>query len=183
MLLAAALVCATGAAPAVDRSESTNGGFGAKLLIVSDTDAFWKEWEQPDTPHITTTSEISVSAPVFAMIVFHGCSPGGDGKCNVGVTFAITSPDGSVYDKPVTADAWGDVPPPGMNLQASLASMGFQLEPTDKLGTYLISATLVDRIAGKSVTMFEEVEAVADRAPDLPIANSSRQGEAQQPVA
>ena len=58
--------------------------------------------------------------------------------------------------------AWTGLPPPGYNLQASLASFGFELEPTDKLGAYRMIARLTDEVAGKTLTVSETVTAVAN---------------------
>ena len=77
----------TATAQPADPSQAQYGGFGAKLLIVADTDAFWKEWEKPDTPHIVTTSTVTIKQPAHGMIVFHGCRAASDGNCNVTVQF------------------------------------------------------------------------------------------------
>jgi hypothetical protein len=162
-------LAATGAiAQTADRSEAQNGDFGAKLLVTPDPDEFWREWEKPDTPHVTTTSRISRAQPVTAMIIFHDCRPGTDGHCNLTVRFEMAGPDGHPYDTAHDAIAWHGPPPPNHNLQASAASMGFRLEPTDRLGRYAIFATLTDTVAGKSVRLVEFVTAVDDLPPPIP---------------
>ena len=142
--------------------------FGGKMLVVDNPEAFWKAWEGPTPPHINTVSTIALSRPVQAMLVFHGCRAGPDGNCRVKVTFSMTGPTGKPYGETLTGYAWRGPPAPGFNLQASEASMGFELEPEDPLGQYLMQATLTDEIGGKTINLSEKVDAVVD-APVQPV--------------
>jgi hypothetical protein len=155
-------------AQTADRSEAQNGDFGAKLLLTPDPDEFWREWEKPDTPHVTTTSRVTRAQPVTAIILFHDCRPGTDGQCNLTVRFEMTGPDGRPYDTAHDAIAWKGPPAPQHTLQASEAWMGFRLEPKDKLGRYAIIATLTDTVAGKSIRLVEFLTAVDDLPPPAP---------------
>ncbi|WP_310468247.1 hypothetical protein [Sphingomonas sp.] len=143
-----------------DTSEASNGRLRAKLLVVPDIDAFWKAWEVSTPPQIVTTDTITHAKPVHAVIVFSGCTPGGDGQCKLSVTFAVTAPDGRPYDKETTAAAW-EGPAGGDHLLASSASFGFHLETTDQLGRYQMKATLTDEISRTSLTIRKAVVAVA----------------------
>lgn len=169
--LAIAAMLATGAQAqsGADRSEARDGEFGGKMLITDDPEGFWREWEQPDTPTVTTTSRVTLSRPAHAVIVFHDCTAGSNGKCDVVVRFEIRKPDGKLYDKPLDGKAWSEAPAPGHNLLASLATFGFQLEPQDPLGRYQISATLTDRVAGKSISLSQEVIAEKDSSEAVPV--------------
>ena len=142
-----------------DSSQARNGDFGGILLITADPEGFWKAWEQPGTPNIQTTTTVTLSKPVYGMVVFHGCKAAADGNCNVAARFLITAPDGSNYADPKGGDAWKGAPAPGQNLLASASGIGFRLEPQDKLGRYKITAILTDNVAKKSITMFDYVTA------------------------
>jgi len=156
-----ASVPASGQTP--DPSEGRDADFGAKLLIIDDLNGFWTEWEKPDNPSVTTTSKITRAHPVYAIIVFHDCQAGADGKCKVTVRFGMTGPDGKPYGaEPHDGLAWAGAPAPNHNIQASNASLGFILEPQDKLGRYEIWATLKDEVSGRSVTLREDVMAEAE---------------------
>lgn len=157
--LIAALLAVPATSPIGHSSEGSTGQLKAKLLIVDDVDAFWKAWEGPTPPHIATTSTVTLKRPVYAMIVFGGCAPAADGNCNLSVTYRIVAPNGSQYDEPVSGEAWKGPPAPVPNLQASLASIGFRLEPQDALGDYVIQAELTDGVAISKLTISEIVTA------------------------
>ena len=142
-----------------EQSEATNGKFSVKMLVTDDLDGFWKAWEGPTPPNISTTSRITRVKPVFAMLVFAGCASGTDGKCKVSVTYSITAPDGSAYGDAIDAEAWSG-PSAGQNLIAALSSFGFRLEPQDKLGAYRVTAKMTDEIAHESLTVNETVTAM-----------------------
>lgn len=139
-----------------DLSEGVEGRLRAKILVTPDLDGFWKAWEGPTPPNIVTTGTIRQAKPVFAIIVFGGCTPGAAGRCKLSVTFGMTAPDGKPYSKDVTASAY-EGPGGEENLLASAATFGFRLEPKDKLGEYRMKATLTDEIAQNSVTVFVNV--------------------------
>ena len=165
----AALLATNALAAPADPSETHNGEFGGKLLLTDDPEGFWREWEQPDPPTVTTTSRITQARPVHAMVVFHDCVAGSTGKCDVVVHFEIRRPDGALYDESKTAPAWSEAPAPGHNLLASLGSLGFRLEPQDPLGRYKIIATLTDQVAKRSITLIQDVTAEAESTPLQPI--------------
>lgn len=145
-----------------DPSEAVIGGFGTKMLVVEDIDAFWAAWDKPEPPQISTTSKITRGKPVHAVLVFNGCAPAPDGNCNLSVVYSITGPDGSAYDKPIEGKAWTGPPPPGFNMQAAVSSFGFELEPADKLGSYRMIAKVTDEVAGKTLTVSQIIEAQAN---------------------
>jgi hypothetical protein len=155
-------------AQASDPSEGRNGDFGGKLLITADPEGFWTEWQKPENPTVATTSKVTLAHPVYAMIVFHDCAAAANGKCSVTARFEIRRPDGKLYDEPATAPAWSEAPAPSHNLLASLASIGFRLEPQDPLGRYQITVRLRDNVAGKSIILREQVTAEAEGAAPLP---------------
>ena len=168
--LAAGFLASVALAQTPDASEATNGDFGAKLLVTDDLQGFWTAWDQPDNPHVMTTSQITRKKPVYAVIVFHDCKAGADGKCDLSVKFEMTGPDGRPYGDSHEGVAWNGSPAPNHNLQASPASMGFILDPQDRLGRYTIIVTLTDKIAGKSLHLNDVVTAVDEPTAQSPTA-------------
>ena len=168
--LAIALLASAALAQTPDLSEANNGDFGAKLLVTDDLEGFWSAWDKPANPEVTTTSQITRAKPVYAIIVFHDCRPAANGNCDVSVKFEMTGPDGRPYGEAHSGTAWQGPPAPNHNIQASPSSMGFKLDPQDKLGRYTITATLMDKIAGKSLRMSETVTAVDESPPSSPTA-------------
>ena len=150
-----------GQVPARDSSVDQQGDFLAKILVVSDLDAFWSVWEKPDLPTVETTSEVSIGQRVSAIVVFAGCKAAADGKCNVSISYSMIDQDGAPYGSASTAPgkAWSGAPAPGHNLLASLSAMTFELEHKDKLGTYRIIAKLTDEVAHKTLTVSQAVTA------------------------
>jgi hypothetical protein len=160
MALALALLASAAFAQASDPSEARDGDFGAKLLVTDDPESFWAQWAQPGTPQLSTTSRIARGQVVEAVIVFYHCKPAVDGNCNIMVHYEMVRPDGRPYQKPLDAIAWHHPPAGGANLMASEAGLGFKLDPPDKLGTYIISATLIDTVSGKSLRLKQTITAV-----------------------
>jgi hypothetical protein len=157
---------APASAQQTDPSEARNGSFGGKLLITDDLEGFWKQWEQPDTPQIATTSKVTLAKPVYGMILFYGCRAAATGKCKVTAHFEIIAPDGRPYDKPATGEAWSGPPAADHALQASLASFGFRLEPKDQLGRYRMKVVLTDDVAGRSLYLSDYIVAEPVSSPD-----------------
>jgi len=162
------LLSAPAFAQTSDPSEGRNGDFGGKLLVTTDLNRFWTEWNKPDNPTIETTSRVTQSQPVYSIVLFHDCKAGPDGNCKVLVRFTMTAPDGKPYDEPHENVAWTAAPPPNHNIQASRASMGFILEAQDKLGRYEIEAKVTDEISGRSITLRQYVTAEAESAGAAP---------------
>jgi hypothetical protein len=163
--LVLALLAAGASAQTTDPSEANDGDFGAKLVITDDAASFYSQWQQPRTPQIFSTKQITRARPIEAVIIFHDCVPAADGNCNVTVHFEMTAPNGQPYPGSLDTVAWKHPPPPGHALIPSEATMGFILEPKDQLGRYIIRATLTDTVAGKTLSLVESVTAVEEASP------------------
>jgi hypothetical protein len=143
-----------------DPSRAAKGDLGVMMMVTPDADAFFAEWQKPQAPHLATTARIARDRPVFAMVIFSGCRAGGDGNCRLSVEFRMKRPDGAPYGQVHRSIAWRGPPPPGRNLQLAEASLGFKLDPPDPLGRYAIAAIVTDEIAGETLTVEQEVEAL-----------------------
>jgi hypothetical protein len=117
---------------------------------------------QPGTPVVRTTDRITRGHPVETVIVFSDCQAAPDGNCNVSVHYEMNRPDGSPYEKPLRGIAWNHPPLPGHALMPSEVSMGFRLDPPDKLGRYVITATLKDNVSGKELSLRQAIFAVEE---------------------
>lgn len=148
-----------------DPSRAARGDFAVMMLVTPDAEAFFAEWQKPGPPNVATTGRIVRDRPVFAMLVFSGCRAGADGNCRVSAEFRMKRPDGTPYGQVHRGVAWNGPPPPGRNLQLSMSSLGFKLDPPDPLGRYTITATLTDEIAGEALTVEQQIEAQAASAP------------------
>jgi hypothetical protein len=145
-----------------DLSTADNGTLATTIFVTDDIEGFWKAWEGPTPPHITTTNIITRSRPAFATMVFTGCKPGSDGNCRVTATFTIVAPDGSNYGRHGPMPGWSGPPAPARNMLAIEGYLGFELEPEDKLGPYVIKGELKDEVAGTSLTVQQTITAKAD---------------------
>lgn len=147
---------------AIDLSTVDNGVFATTIIVTNDIEGFWKAWEGPTPPHITTTDVITRSRPAFATMVFTGCKPASDGNCRVTASFSIVAPDGSNYGRQGPMPAWSGPPGPGRSMLVVEGYLGFELEPEDKLGSYIIKGELKDEVAGTSLTVQKTITAKAD---------------------
>lgn len=140
-------------------AQAAKDRFGVMMAVTPDYEGFWKAWEGPTPPQLTTTSEVTRSKPVHGMLVFSGCKAGPDGKCNVTAELSIIGPDGKAYGKTMQAPVWVGPPAPGYNLQLSPAAIGFRLEPKDAIGRYTLHASVTDRLAGTTVVVQQAITA------------------------
>jgi hypothetical protein len=143
-----------------DPSRAAKGGFAAMMLVTPDAEAFFAEWQKPEPPSIATTERITRDRPIFAILLVAGCRAGPDGNCRVSAEFRMKRPDGAPYGEVHRGIALDGPPAPGRNLQLARGTLGFKLDPPDPLGRYTITATVTDEIAGKSLTVEEQVQAV-----------------------
>jgi len=119
-------------------------GFGAHLLIVENPQAFVEEWQKPETPKINPVSEVKRGVLLGAFVLFAGCKPDAQGRCNAEVDYTVYRPDGSVYAERKEQPLWKDEAPPGMNIQLSNAILAIRMEPNDPVGDYKVKAKVSD---------------------------------------
>lgn len=146
------------AAPA-NPSRATKDGFGAFMMVTGDYEGFWKAWEGPTPPQLTTTDIVTREKPVHAMIIFSGCRAGAEGNCNVTAEFSISGPDGAPYGDVMQGSLWQGPSMPDYNLQLGEGSIGFILEPEDPFGTYTLKAAITDQVAGITLQVEQAVTA------------------------
>ncbi len=119
-------------------------GFGAHLLIVENPRAFIEEWQKPETPKIDPVSQVKRGILLGAFVLFAGCKPDAQGRCNAEVDYTVYKPDGSVYAERKEQPLWNETAPPGTNIQLSNAILGIRMEPNDPVGDYKVKAKVAD---------------------------------------
>lgn len=119
-------------------------GFGAHLLIIENPRAFIEEWQKPETPKIDPVSEVKRGVIIGAFVLFAGCKPDPQGRCNSEVDYTIYKPDGTIYAERKGEPLWKEAPPPGTNIQLSRAILGIRMEQNDPDGDYKVKAKVTD---------------------------------------
>lgn len=119
-------------------------GFGGHLLIVENPRAFIEEWKKPKPPNIKPASTVKRGDLLGAFVLFAGCKPAAEGKCNSEVDYAVYKPDGSLYAERKAQPLWKEAPPPGTNIQLSRAILGIRIEEKDPAGEYVVKAKVSD---------------------------------------
>jgi len=119
-------------------------GFGAHLLIVENPRAFIEEWQKPETPKIDPVSQVKRGVLLGAFVLFAGCKPDPQGRCNSKVDYTVYKPDGSIYAERKEQPLWDEEAPLGTNIQLSKAILGIRMEQNDPLGDYKVKAKVAD---------------------------------------
>jgi hypothetical protein len=141
-----------------------DGDFGAQLVLSDKPDAFFMGRHQPAPVELLADvpGKAVRGKHLVAWILFTGCAPAENGKCDVRVRFDILGPAGQPYGKPLESDLWVNRQPPAAGLmQLSPGNIGVVIEPQDPLGTYAVTARLTDRVSKKSLVLERRFEAVA----------------------
>ena len=141
-----------GAPAAADPARSSNGKFGAMLVLTDDWDGFLKRWEQPTAGFwAPTVNSVQKGRPLMSAVIFTGCEADQTGNCSISADFLVTDPKGKTYAEQRGAKVWNLPPPP--ELQLSVDNLGLSLDPPDPLGTYIVTAIVTDRVANKTVQL------------------------------
>lgn len=137
-----------GERPVADTPERKSvNGFAGHLLVVEDPRAFIEEWQKPETPKITPVSKTKRGVLLGAFVLFAGCKPDTEGRCNAEVDYVIYKPDGNVYAERKEQPLWKETAPPAPNIQLSRAILGIRMEKEDPPGVYTVKAKVTDRNA------------------------------------
>ena len=130
-------------APDTPDRKSVNG-FGANLLVVENPRGFIEEWQKPETPNIHPASKVKRGVILGAFVLFVGCKPDTQGRCNAEVDYTIYKPDGTLYAERKEQPLWKETAPPGRNIQLSKAILAIRMEPNDPDGEYKVKAKVSD---------------------------------------
>ena len=140
------------------------GDFGVQLVLTDKPEELFAAWEKPG-PGVfySETATAKRGIPIMAVIFFVGCLPNAKGVCDVTVRYEAYTPDGKSWGDPVDAELWVGKRPPGKDqMQLSVGNMGIVIDPDDPLGVYKVKATILDKVAKKTLIVertFTAVEA------------------------
>ena len=126
------------------------GAFGGHLLVVREPKAFIENWQKPEPPRINPVTEVQRGELLGAFVLFAGCKPDTQGRCNSEVDYSFYRPDGSLYAEQKGQPLWKEQAPPSRNTQLSRAILGIRMEKGDPPGEYKIKAKVSDLNAALS---------------------------------
>jgi len=128
------------------------GGLQAKLFLTADEKALVRIWEtSPTPPRLPVTERVRLGTSASTVIVFKGCETDATGRCDVGVDFAVTGPDGKAQNAG-SASLWTRAPL-GQKFMLGEASATLKFNGEEDLGAYTVRARLVDRVAGRQLEL------------------------------
>jgi hypothetical protein len=112
-------------------SMRSSGEFGAQLLLTSSEQAFRQNWNTTaGTPKLHTTRTVKVGQSISGVILFTGCTPGGNHACVVSAAFSLASPDGS-KSPAGNGQVWSKAPPKPRVIMLGDASITIGFGPDD----------------------------------------------------
>ncbi len=145
--------------PATDSPDhKTVNGFGGVIIVVRDPKAFVEMWNKPDFPDFDTVKDVGPSIQIGTFVMFAGCKPGSNGKCDTTVDYSLIDPAGKVSQTPPDQVIWNEVPPPKQNTHISKASMVLKFRESDQRGTYTVKAVVHDKNADISFELETKFE-------------------------
>jgi hypothetical protein len=138
------------AKPLSDRA--SRGKFGVLQVAAGDAGRFTKDWRLGIASADMTTSTVA-NSPLFTFLIFRGCKPGADGKCDLVADFVIYRPDGTTNEDNKGIVVWARAAPES-STKSTLGdgALGFGTDAEGPFGEYRVVATVTDRVAKISVT-------------------------------
>ena len=131
-------------------------GFSVAIVTTANIEAFTSAFvEGGERLRSTITQRAVRGEELRTLILFDGCRPAADGKCNVTGHFTYLAPDGSTYGT-IDSDIWDEAPnPPGV-----LVGLGpiLVVDPPDPMGRWTLRAEIRDNVRGVTVTVQTPIE-------------------------
>ncbi|MDF1780179.1 MAG: hypothetical protein P1U67_02670 [Alcanivoracaceae bacterium] len=133
----------------------SSNGFGAMIIMTTDSQEALRNWAQPTRGVYLPRSEtVEKGRPMEALIVFSGCRPNDKGNCVVAADYKILKPDGSLYAKYEDTEVWRNKPViPAGRVGLAVDRVGLIADPDDPIGEYKIHCTVRDTIANSEFTI------------------------------
>jgi hypothetical protein len=138
------------APPALNIAEKD--GFSVMQVAAPDTATFIAAWKIGNGATIASTRTVA-DKPLFTFLIFRGCKPDADGKCDIAADFVITRPDGTTNEDNKGVVVWNKAAPADPK-QPTIGdgALGYGVDSEGPFGDYLVVATVTDKVAGTSVT-------------------------------
>jgi hypothetical protein len=153
-------------APALNIAEKN--GFSVMQVAAPDAQAFTAAWKIGNGAKAASTRTVA-DKPLFTFLIFRGCKPDADGKCDIVADFTITRPDGTTNEDNKGVVIW-DKAAPTDSTKPMLGdgALGYGVDSEGPFGDYLVVATVTDKVAATTVTTQQTLTiAPALAAPDV----------------
>jgi hypothetical protein len=155
--LALALVAALGASLS-EPWRGRSGPFVAELVLTGEASALQARWKKaPGDAAPPSLDRAAPGARAETLVFFAGCQPETDGRCKLWGQAGVTAPDGSVLAAGVEIPLSLEQPPPTPPALA-VSEHGLGLRVPDAPGTYTFRMRVIDRVAGREVTLTRELQ-------------------------
>ena len=136
------------------------GDFGIHIVLAANEAQFRQVWNASTTPpKLDTLNTVRRGETVSALLVFHGCAPGGTGVCDVVSEFIIEGPDGGRMPGG-SGPVWAGGPVRQGLLQLGQASMSVVFDQADPVGDYRIIANVKDRVSGRALSVVARLKVI-----------------------
>lgn len=153
LIAQSAWIDSSGKPVAETESMRSAGNFGVQVVITPDEKQFRQTWNSTKgTPKLSSTNTVRLGSSVTAVLIFHGCSPGAAGLCDVVSEFILESPDGAKTPAG-SGPVWSGAPLQDGLLQLGQASMTVGFDKTDPVGEYKIIANVKDKVSARTLTV------------------------------
>ena len=139
-------------------------GFGAMILMTTDSQKALENWSRPTEGVVIPDAErVSKGKPIEAMVFFSGCAANDQGNCVAEVDYVITKPDGSIYVEYKNAELWRNKPAiPEGELGLAIDRVGLIAEHHDPVGTYKVACVIRDLVTISEFKIYSTFEVVED---------------------
>jgi hypothetical protein len=144
-------------APLSEPWRARDGPFLAQLVLTDQAKALQASWnERPGDAAPPSLVQAAPGSRAEALVFFAGCQPDADGSCKLWGQASVTAPDGSVLAAGVEIPLSLERPPPAPPALA-VAEHGIGMRVQDVPGTYSFRMRVIDRVAGREVTLIREL--------------------------
>lgn len=108
-------------------------------------------------PRLTTDNELPEGRMMYAFVLFKGATENADGVAEVGASFRLIAPDGSVRLNDMNPLLWNSSAKPEDHLQLGMNNISFRMRE-EPLGTYRVEADVCDVASSRCVTVTHPFE-------------------------
>ena len=134
------------------------GDFGVHIVLAANEAQFRQVWNSSTIPpKLNTINTVRHGETVSALLVFHGCAPGGTGVCDVVSESIIEGPDGG-RTPGGSGPVWAGEPVRQGLFQLGQASMSVVFDRTDAIGNYKIIANVKNRVSGRALSVWARLK-------------------------
>jgi hypothetical protein len=133
--------------------------FGIRIFLVPNTRDFMEMWARPETPHLTTLSQVETNQQFAAVVLYWGGVLNEEGHCDIAFRTSVTQGERKLMEgeeKPLCA---GHAPPPAGALAAG--DVIVDLRASGSPAKLVVHVEAHDRNSGEVLTVSAPVEVIA----------------------